>query len=427
MSNSLLDAAHQLVSPIDSRLLYYDDKPKLDYSWVSAEYPLPSHSDLASQIDNFLSLPKEENESPEPAETLWVFNVGYTDIWNLAALPRRLATQVLDTNLVNLFFQIERLYTASQKPESVAFSDYYSSRQPSSSPTAPQENWRTYSKNNKKMIPREPFRIYITQVFDVTLTPGWETARATPPSPHSHSDHMRNAAFLTAYWNTVLGTAVDDWLATSDPEDWSTADSIDIEVVRALAANEPVRTQQIHKTTTTTTKKEDSKTLIISSSSNGGGVGAEQRVRKIPFPRREAASYSIARYVRELLIDRQLRNSDLSDAKGLGARPSEDGFLYIATPCVSKYSVNMTDPEDGATYADEREEVCGEPDNHLFYTEFTLGQRAIHEIGVRAARRFMDQVEVGSRWRGGWRASTSRPKAKGKEERGKKKAIAFKA
>ncbi|KAI1813336.1 hypothetical protein GGS20DRAFT_486410 [Poronia punctata] len=358
MSNALLDAAHKIITSVQGETKRNNQNnggPNLDYSWVPSQYPVPTQPDLAAQIDAFLSSPKP---ALSPAETLWVFNVGYTDIYNLAALPRNLALQVLDANVVDLFFHIKRLYRAAEDKNSPAFSDYYLSSH------GPLEA----SVREDKKVARAPFRLYLKPTFDITLTPGFNSTRPSPVRPpHSSADHLRNAVFLTTYWNTLLETAVDDWLKSPDPEHWSVVDTVDIGIVKALAANGPLRPQKPKRRN-------------------------QLRDIDIPFLRREVDSYDLAHYIHELMVDRQLRNADMSDGNGLGARPSEDGFLYISTPCLSRYEVG-----NGGR------DVCGEPDNYLFYTDFVVGQRAIYEIGVRAARRFLDQVEIGSSWRGGGR------------------------
>jgi hypothetical protein len=368
ISNTLLDAAHKHITTVSTN--GSDNTTGLDYSWIVKQYPRTARHDLAAQINSFLSSPRKQRASPE---TLWVFQVGFWDIWYLAALPRRLATEVLDSTVRDLFFNIERLYQAAQDRESTAFSNYYAELGASTA-LGPKQMAEAHR--------REPFRIFLAQLFDITLTPGFERMRPDPPSPHSRSDQLRNAAFLAKYWDGLLELAVDDWLATPDPENWSAADTIDIGVVKALAG----------------------KRLMAIGEKRGRGQGKElgdhTRSSRFLLPRRKVASYAISRYLRELMIDRQLRNADLSDRNGLGARLPEDGFLYITTPCVSG-SVGNGPVEDGETVGLERKVyVCEEPDNHLFYTEYTVGQRAIREIGVRAARSFLDQVEVTSRWRG---------------------------
>ncbi|KAJ8131385.1 hypothetical protein O1611_g2243 [Lasiodiplodia mahajangana] len=355
ISNSLLDAAYERVSAYTVGSKNDDKTAKIDYSWVTEQYPKPYQHDLAAQVDSFLSSSRQQRAS---TESLWVFNVGYWDVWYLAALPRKLATEVLDLGARDLFFQIERLYQAAQDPTSAAFSRPYD------------------------QTARAPFRIFLTRVFDISLTPGFASERPNPPKPHLSSTQLRNAAFLTKYWDALLEMLVDHWLATPDPESWSIADKVDIKVLEALVGKRSLADQDPGQ-------------------EEEAGKDHDRWSGKISLPRREVSSYGISHYVRELMMDRQLRNADLFDHNGLGARPSEDGFLDISMPCALNIADNAVigDEEAAAAGPLSKTVVCQEPDNYLFYTGFTVGPRAIHEIGVRAARRFLDQVEINSRWR----------------------------
>ncbi|KAI8955945.1 hypothetical protein F4801DRAFT_599161 [Xylaria longipes] len=372
VSNSLLDAAYRHVSTLVVDSNRHGSTIELDYSWFEEQYPRPHQPDLAAQVDSFLSSSRTKQAA---AETLWVFNVGYWDIWYLAALPRKLATHVIDSSVRDLFFQIERLYQAGQVRESVAFSEYHST--PDASILTGSGSG---SGSRADSTARTPFRIFLTRLFDISLTPGFATARPKPPHPHSSAGQLRNAAFLTNYWNALLEAAVDDWLATPDPEYWSATDTIDLQVVKALVGEQPLPMGAPYQ------------------KHYHAGYNREHD-GKITLPYREFASYGISRYLRELMIDHQLRSADLFDHKGLGARPPEDGFLDITMPCAFAKSGDGVGEYRGATDAESKTVVCEEPDNYLFYTGFTVGQRAIHEIGVRAARRLLDQVEDSSKWK----------------------------
>ncbi|KAI3341404.1 hypothetical protein F4824DRAFT_312560 [Ustulina deusta] len=380
MSNQFLDAAYKRISSSTFGSNRDDNTVKPDYSWATEQYPRPCQHDLAAQVDSFLSssLPRRA-----ATESLWVFNVGYWDIWYLAALPRKLATEVLDSSIRDLFFQVERLYQATQDRELVTFLESYSD--PGAS--TPME---TGSRADE--ITRAPFRIFLTRLFDISLTPGFGNARPSPPKPHSTSSQLRNAAFLTRYWNAILDVAVNDWLATSDPEYWSSTDKIDIKVIEALAGKRSLA--EVEKPKEGRKEKDHNR----DNKERSGGIS---------LPRRRLVSYGMSGYLRGLMIDRQLRNADLFDHNGLGALPPEDGFLEISMPCVLKVAGDRV-IKGGVVDAEGEIVVCQDPDHYLFYTEFTVSPRAIHEIGVRAARRFLDQVEVNSGWREKARMHTER-------------------
>ncbi|KAK5631415.1 hypothetical protein RRF57_007129 [Xylaria bambusicola] len=364
VSNDFLDAAYKRVSPSPARLNKDNKAVKLDYSWAAEQYPKPNQPDLATQVNSFLSSPHSQRDT---IEALWVFNVGYWDIWYLAALPRKLATEVIDSSIRDLFFQIERLYWATRDRDLAASSK-------------PHPEIRT------GRAARPPFRIFLTRLFDISLTPGFASARSSPPRPHSSSSQLRNAAFLTRYWNYVLDLAVNDWLTTSDPEYWSTTDKIDIKVVEALAGKHSLASGR------DSAKEMEEQDYL--------GWGDEEKLDDaISLPRRRLASYGMPGYLRGLMADRQLRNAELFDHNGLGARPPEEGFLDISMPCVIKVASERITDEGDIVDGEGKTVVCQDPDNYLFYTEFTVSPRAIHEIGVHTARSFLDQVEESSAWK----------------------------
>lgn len=364
ISNDFLDAAYRRVRPSTVSSTKDDNTIELDYSWATEQYPKPHQHDLAAQVNAFLSSSRSQRAT---IESLWVFNVGYWDIWYLAALPRRLAIEVIDSSIRDFFFQIERLYRAMQDQDTTASRDYYLGHRAS-------------------RATRPPFRIFLTRLFDISLTPGFASARPSPPKPHSSSSQLRNAAFLTRYWNSVLDVTVNDWLATSGPENWPTTDRIDIKVIEALAGKRPLEDAR----GPSGEKKEQG----YLGWDNEGGLNDG-----ISLPRRRLASYGMPGYLRGLMVDRQLRNAELYDHNGLGARPLEDGFVEISIPCVLKVAGEAVTKEGEIVGTDEKIVVCQDPDNYLFYTEFTVSPRAIHEIGIRAARSFLDQVEDSSAWR----------------------------
>ncbi|KAI1359812.1 hypothetical protein F5Y08DRAFT_344302 [Xylaria arbuscula] len=363
VSNAFLDAAYRRVCPRTVPSDKDGETMKLDYCWATEQYPKFHQQDLVAQVNSFLSSSRSQRAT---TETLWVFNVGYWDIWYLTALPRKLATEVIDSSIRDLFFQIERLYRRMHD-QGIA---------------ASRDSRLEYRANR---VTRPPFRIFLTRLFDISLTPGFTSARPSPPQPHSSTSQLRNAAFLTKYWNSLLDVALNDWLATSDPDYWSATDRIDIKVIEALAGKRPLA-----DVGRGSGEKKEQGPLGWESEE---GLGDEALL-----PRRRLASYGMSSYLRGLMVDRQLRNAQLFDHNGLGARPPEDGFLEISMPCVLKVTGDQVTKEGDIVSIKEKIVVCQNPDNYLFYTEFTVSPRAIYEIGVRAARSFLNQVEDSSAW-----------------------------
>lgn len=326
-----------------------------DYTWMTEQYPVPTHlPDLEQQITAFLATPPPRNA---PRETLWVFSFGYWEVWKLASMPREIATELLERQAEQLFLQIERLYSQAREDTSIAYSDYYTM----ANITAPE------SATEQPVlldVPAEPFRVFIPSLFDISLTPGFETNRPTPPHPHNKAKEMGNAAYLTQQWETIMNDWIDSWIAIPDP-----------------VVNET--TQE-----TALVKRND----------------ATGRTVYVPNARREAITQDTPKYIKEMIVDRQLHDSELVDHNGLGAKPIEDGFLEVWEPCMpvnmkaNTTSITKEKQLAGSQSSQTATGICSLPNEHLFWTEFTLGQRAIAEIGKNAANRFRMHVAKGANW-----------------------------
>ncbi|KAI1766818.1 hypothetical protein GGR53DRAFT_463955 [Hypoxylon sp. FL1150] len=348
VSNSLFEAAITRTLSIDNNT--FGD---LDYSWLVEYYPTPSHQDLLHQIDAFLATPRPTRP---PRETLWVLDIGFWDIWSLATLPRKLATRIIETQMQQIFSNLELLYSEAHDNESAAFSDYYASVDlAGADATAP-------------TLPRAAFRVFIPKPFDVSLTPGFESARFAPPHPHTKAEQMRNAAFLTSHWDKAIQDMITEWVHLPDPEEIKDDDGL--------------------------SGLKDTDLLVSKRSVKTSGV--------IIPARREAITYDITSYVQDLMVEGQLRKADIVDHNGLGSTTLTEGYSELWEPCIKRYNVhedgsNSTENEN-RTEDNTRWSVCEAPDQHLFLTEFTVNRRAIFEIGSRAADVFKRHVEMDADW-----------------------------
>ncbi|KAL1901630.1 hypothetical protein Cpir12675_000320 [Ceratocystis pirilliformis] len=187
--------------------------PGYDYTFIKEQYPMPKHPDLLDQVTSFVSSPQP---STNPKETLWVFNFGTWDIWYLSALPRDLATHYIDSLVIRIFSQLDFLYQESLNERSIAFSDFwhYSSQELADKTRNSYADWEPQEIEN--------FRVLLPQLFDISVSPGWNEARPTPPEPHSKAEQDRNALFLTNRWNEMIAQHISEWNAkevpTSDQE-----------------------------------------------------------------------------------------------------------------------------------------------------------------------------------------------------------------
>lgn len=351
VSNSLFEAAITRTLSVDNST--FGD---LDYSWLVETYPTPSHQDLLHQIDAFLATPRPTRP---PRETLWVLDIGFWDIWSLATLPRKLATRIIETQTQQIFSSLELLYSEAHHNESAAFSDHYAGLDLDSAQQA----------GMAATIPRAAFRIFIPRPFDVSLTPGFESARFAPPHPHTKAEQMRNAAFLTNHWDKAIQDMVTEWVHLPDPEEVRDAD--DLSGIK------------------------DTDLLVSKRSGKSKGI-------VVPPARREAITYDTTGYIQELMVEGQLRSADIVDHNGLGSTSMAEGYAESWEPCVRRYNMHedgSNSTENGTEDNNTRWSVCEAPDQHLFLTEFTVNRRAIFEIGSRAADVFRRHVGMDVDWR----------------------------
>ncbi|KAI1412360.1 hypothetical protein F5Y13DRAFT_190356 [Hypoxylon sp. FL1857] len=350
ISNSLFEAALSRTSLLDN-----DTLGELDYSWLAKNYPVPPHQDLLNQVQEFFANPQPQKP---PRETLWIFNIGYWDIWNLAALPRKLATHLVETQAQHIFSQLELLYEEAHNNNSIAFSDYYAGM-----------DLTTVHGTAKATLPRAPFRVFIPKLFDISLTPGFESARYKPPRPHNNAEQMRNTAFLTQHWDKVVTNMLNEWVRLPDPEEVD-GEKDDLSEIK------------------------DADLLLSKKGVKANGIS-------VPPARREAITYDIFSYIRELIIERQLRNADLVDHNGLGSKATVDGYSDVREPCLKQEDVHIyydgDRSEEGAD-SDDGWRVCNTPDEHLFWTESTVNRRAIFEIGRRAADLLKRHMQMDTEW-----------------------------
>ncbi|MBE3048041.1 hypothetical protein IMZ48_37140 [Candidatus Bathyarchaeota archaeon] len=304
------------------------NEPGFDYTWLLDQYPVPAHADLGSQVSSFLASRRPRDP---PKETLWVFDFGAWDVWTLSALPREFAETVVDYMVLHLFEQIELLYRTSLSDSSIAFSDFWGY----SSPDVIRKLQGGQLTDARPEM--ETFRVLIPETLDVSMTPGWQSERPRPPPPHSLPVHMTNALYLTDRWNAAVRAHTTEWEKLPHP----TAEEVEVDTVHRAEARM-------------------------------GKRGAVERVEEplyAPYPRRKALLFNAPEFVLEAMIEKQMHDTKLNDTTGRGTRPESDPlrFSEVAKPCV------------GAGKA------CGEPDQYLFQTPFSLTERGMREVARRGA------------------------------------------
>ncbi|TLS29644.1 hypothetical protein PpBr36_00603 [Pyricularia pennisetigena] len=414
-SNSLYAAAvDQLVkaSPKDKT-----SSPGRDYSFYPDHFPVPWHvPDFSMQVSEFLSRPKPKKS---PKETIWVFNFGHWDVWNLAALPLRTSQAVVDQMVEDIMVNIEKLFKASSNEASIAYSNFRARDDDSRPDYLPKLRQPAVTVGDgAKAVPDqqigEPFRIIVPMIFDATLTPGWKTERPDLPPAHSKAEQMRNAATLTERWNNKLQSAVEDWVRTSDAES-------------ALQAEEEEDDDNEEAPQPTTTSQTGADTATSATAAPSSAV---------PLIR-DAIIYDLQEYVTEMIAERQLRDHGYVDQNGVGGRPEEKMFHEVVSPCVNTTikkpkTINtslalpkeeqqeeegedeededmpnnrrrsMRVARDAANDKDERPSqssgLCKDPNEHLFYDSLSLSSRAIDEIGKETAELVVANMTLRGFW-----------------------------
>lgn len=316
-------------------------EPAADYSWLETQYPVPSQApDLAAQVDTFLSMPLPEDV---PRQTLWVFTFGTWDVWKIAALPLEHGLPMIAEIVEKLVQHMEMINFKSLDPESIAFSDFWFN--------ATEDEVKKLSAANAadKVDARrlESFRVLIPELFDISLTPGWQD-RPAPLFPHTKGEQMRNAAVLTKLWNSQVKKRLEQWeLKGSSKPNVTEHDDGSMTVAPLPPLDEENEKRQ-----------------------------QKREVIYAPYPRRMAFQTEFARDVVDAMTEEEMQRANVEDSLGHGtwALNNSMRFLDVWKPC-------MTMSEDGEGAPSQ----CDNPTDHLFHDGFTVSQRASDEIGKRTA------------------------------------------
>ncbi|CRK24363.1 hypothetical protein BN1723_013278 [Verticillium longisporum] len=166
------------------------------------------------------------------------------------------------------------------------------------------------------------------------------------------AEHMVNAAFLVEHWNSEVSGRMDAWTRLADPE-------------------------PAHDDTAAPKRPTDAQGKPYFGFWNPTGKapgkgGASDNTLLVPYPRRAGLLTNTTSFVKEVIIESQLRASRLGDGLGRGKREDKAllRFDEVWTPCIW----------DGAA-----SNPCKHSDKHLFYSPFTLGERAIREAARQTA------------------------------------------
>ncbi|KAK1774394.1 hypothetical protein QBC45DRAFT_43473 [Copromyces sp. CBS 386.78] len=328
--------------------------PGYDYSFQPRLFPVSKAlPDLSAQVTSFLDL-QNSTTFPKANETLWVFNLGQWDVWSLATLPIATGKAVMDQLTDHVIEQMERLYE-STLPNTTTIVSSTPKLVPRKTKTGPMKiidpevykvksaaaagapvSNQAKAKTTTKPKPAT-FRVFFPALFDISMTPGWNSNRPETPAPHSKAEQMHNAAKLTETWNQLMGDKLYAWAERSDDiglEDlYLKADAdadTDIETSLDGQKNPDNRNkkrappvQQRKKTGKATEKVFEKKAKAKANPKP-----------KQPPPLRDFITYDMVSYLTSALIEGQLRSSGLSDGNGLGQKPMSKWYKQVWEPCV---------------------------------------------------------------------------------------------
>lgn len=339
------------------------DKPASDYYFVPDQYPLPVNTpDLEAQVGQFLSL---QPPALVPRQTLWVFTFGTWDVWNLAVLPRSSGEKLIDYLATHLFSQIDRLYEQSLNPESPVYSDI------TANATQAEDGVSTKRKTAGN---GDSFNVVLPELFDITLTPGWQT-RPVAPMPHSKAEHMRNAAALTSRWNTKLRAKLDAWeqKGTSSPVGEV---KTGVKVARADIRTRSYNAAQEKPPGASPVQEEvqgEGKVAPQGESQDEDQTKDQKENQDGIYPRRKGILSNPTMVVLNAMTEGELQRSGLKDSKGRGSLSHNDTMMFpdVWNACL--------DSHEGAG-------SCDLPNDHLFYDAFRIGRLATEEVGQVIAR-----------------------------------------
>ncbi|KAM6482203.1 hypothetical protein HDV62DRAFT_62389 [Trichoderma sp. SZMC 28011] len=343
-------------------------KPALDNLYIPEQYPVPTKTpDLAAQVQKFLTMAPPKIP---PRETLWVFTFGTWETWNMASLPRETGERLIDASVTDIFTQVELLYRKSLNPASPAFSDFWSNV------TKEEIQALTHPDPENKPDERktESFRVVIPQLFDITLAPGWQK-RPLPSESQSRGVQMRNAAYLNSRWNDQVSKQLEDWRRKGN----SKPEGVEDEGIETASSVPTMASLLRYLPEALQPKEKDS---------NGEDISED--IIYAPYPRRLGLQSSLVKSVLDAMTEEEMQRSGLRDSRGRGSRPANDAmrFFDVWTPCIAD-ARSVT-----GISASQPSQECEVPNDHLFYDEFTFGERAKEELAKQTAAQIREYLFV---------------------------------
>lgn len=276
--------------------------------------------DLGAQIQSYIT---ENPPSKKPMDTIFVVSLGFWDVYNFASLDFDIAINATDASVEELFYQLDVLYSHHAK----------------SYPA------HTIIKADNTTNP-PLFPVIIPNLLDPSLVPGWISHRPLPIRPSSIAEQQKNAMYLTNRWNFAMENKMISWMK-----------GIPIFYESEEKKNEELRRKASEPSATNATKP-------------------------IAAVRKDIFYFDIAQQILDMLVEYQMEDTGISDARGLGT-----GF----TPYENIYQACLRESEDEEDDEEEFLELnghllCKNPDEYLYWDAFNVGSLAKVDIGKEVAQ-----------------------------------------
>ncbi|PQE27906.1 Esterase SGNH hydrolase-type protein [Rutstroemia sp. NJR-2017a BBW] len=352
----------------------------------SADAMLP---DFKAQVQSFIALPPP---TKKVTETIFILSFGTWDVWHLAGLDPSKAQAATDAAVEEMFFQLDNLYA-----------HYRGTLESTHVIEKPAEN-------ENRSVSHPQFRVVIPKLFDPTLLPGWLSQRPVPLKPSSVAEQQKNAVHLLGKWELAVENKFRPWFATA-PEALSVkawtelAESVEVsndneegndEGGENAAPEGQQQEQNQNENQEQQTKSKRNKTPTTPS--------ADTNATPLPPPLKDVFYYDLQKYLLDLILEHQLEDAGISDASGLGTK--ESPFISVYDACLRERGddedkrkkmrgMEKARIEKGGKVKKMTETpkevdingllVCADPDDYLFWDEFSMGGKASAEVGREVA------------------------------------------
>jgi hypothetical protein len=308
------------------------------YNATVTDTSAPVLPDLSSQVSSYLALLPDIRSS----KTLFVLNFGLWDIYTYASLSQHDSLKLITESIEMIFTQLDRIITARHELDHA---------------------------NHVESKP-DGIQVVLSKQIDPSLLPGWRSLRPAPLAPTSQSEEQKNAVFLTDRFNNLLEKRISDWVKQAPiiPSSEDTAAAAPAEV----AAKDEARTQA-------RTPPAQPKESVKQPATGGKATDKQAETTEAAMPTwtKDVFYYDFAGYILDTIRELQMQQRQVSDHAGLGKQEILFSPQKFMQPCT------------GIEEADR----CEEPENALWWDEWTLGMKMNKLWGEKVAEFIRGEIQ----------------------------------